>query len=192
MILDDIKPSDISPDYSIELLGLICTMLDSDREQRPTATQVKEKLAALALQLFPSASLHCKSCHQSFSSENQLSKHLKDRGNQCRYNGCKPSATHSPASDDGGLKIRGAAAAPPQHHYEENATEDADPSPCIVCVRHFKSKHNFYAHLHGANHYRGPAYVHKRRAELDLDTEDMGRAEKRLLKWIVKDMMRQD
>ncbi|KAJ4376131.1 hypothetical protein N0V83_001412 [Neocucurbitaria cava] len=187
MVLDDIKPSDISPDYSIDLLGLICTMLDSDREQRPNATQVKEKLAALALQLFPPASLHCKSCHQSFPSKSQLDKHLKDRGNPCRYNGQrKPSAIHTPASDDGGLKIRGAAAAPPQHHYEENATEDADPSPCVVCVKHFNSKHRFYAHLHGANHYRGPTSVHKRRAELDLDTEKerAEKREKRLTDWI--------
>ncbi|CAO2651821.1 Nn.00g001040.m01.CDS01 [Neocucurbitaria sp. VM-36] len=191
-ILDDIKPSDISLDYSIELLSLTSSMLSVDRDDRPTASQVREQLATLGLQLFPAPALHCKSCHQSFPSKNQLSKHYKDTKNQCRYAAeHKIGPNHALASDDTGLKIRGAAEAPAQHYYDENATDVVDPSPCIVCMRHFNSKKRFYKHLHGVNHYRKPNYVYKRRAEQDLDI-DGERAEKRVNKWIAKDMFRHD
>jgi hypothetical protein len=79
-ILDDVKPMDIPGDYSLELLNLISAMLKSERDGRPTATQVKTNLATIGLKLFPTSvqnSPTCLVCRESFSSKNQLSKHLK-------------------------------------------------------------------------------------------------------------------
>jgi serine/threonine protein kinase len=88
-ILDDIKPTDILGDYSIELLTLISSMLSFERDARPTALQVKEQLATIGLKMFPSIirnSPTCLVCRRSFPSKNQLWKHLKQVGHHKQPN----------------------------------------------------------------------------------------------------------
>lgn len=191
VILDDIKPCDISANYSIELLSLISSMLSMERDERPTASAVKEQLATIGFQALTTATLHCAACHETFPSRNQLVKHLKKTGHR-RPQGMHSKPANDPASSDTGLRIHGVADAPAVYHYDENGTEDiVNPSPCVVCMRHFNSKKQFFGHLGGVRHWRAPKYVRKRRAEIDpkLDAEHH---EKRLEKWIQKDMARHD
>ncbi|KAI8943174.1 hypothetical protein NX059_001203 [Plenodomus lindquistii] len=192
-ILDDVKPCDISADYSMELLGLISSMLSADRDERPTATNAREQFAAIGMRMFTADSLHCLECHETFPSRNQLTKHLKITRHKRpsmktqANNGLNGVTTH----ETGGLKIRGVAEAPTKVHYEESTLEVVDPSPCVVCMRYFNSKKHFFGHIHGANHYRGPKQVAKRRAEnrLSLDVE---RRDKRFGNWAQKDLDRHD
>jgi hypothetical protein len=93
------------------------------------------------------------------------------------------------------MTIRGAAHAPAplQHHYDDDATLDTpDPSPCVVCNKHFNTKRQFFKHLHGVHHYRGLKYVTKRKAEngpnIDSDDERDGR----FIKWMRRDMQKHD
>lgn len=190
-VLDDIKPSDISADYSMELLSLTSSMLSLDRDERPTATQAKEKLAAIGLQMFTTATLHCSTCHETFPSRNQLSKHLKKAGH---WHGpqnivplIKTAVNSSPTNGEVDLKIRGVAEAVTEYHFDPKNHEEVDPTPCFVCRRHFNTKKHFFGHLHGANHYRGPKYVMKRRADDEVDIDE-DRQDKRLTTWIQREM----
>lgn len=175
LIIDDIKPSDITADYSIELLSLISSMLGTDRDERPTATQIKNQLAAIGLQMFTAATLHCSTCHETFPSRTQLAKHHKKTGHSWKPTETKQLPTipaPPPANRDAGLKIRGVAAHAP-------AEANVDPSPCIVCRRHFNTKKQFFGHLYGVHHYRGLKYVRKRRADDDVGVDEE-RHEKRV------------
>jgi hypothetical protein len=75
-VLDDVKVSDIGAEYLIELLGLVCEMLSSERDERPTASQVKERLVGIAEKMFVPAAreLKCGVCEREFVSENALRK----------------------------------------------------------------------------------------------------------------------
>lgn len=184
-ILDDVKPFDISADYSMELLSLVSSMLSTDRNERPTASQVKQQLATIGMRLFSAAPTHCQQCHETFPSRNQLTKHLKTTRHKRPAqpnNPIKPS----PTEESIGLRIRGVAGAPAtSHDGDDTAAPTATtniPSPCVVCMRYFNSKKHFFGHIHGASHYRGPKYVHKRRAEerLSVDEGQCGRPAKDL------------
>lgn len=163
-------------------------MLCGDREERPTAAAVKQRLGDLGLQMLTTSTIHCAACHDTFPSKNQLAKHLKVSGHR-RPNGSGSKAQPVRLTGDNELRIRGAATAPTEYHLDENTTEPAaDPSPCVVCLKkNFASAKRFYGHLHGAHHYRGPKYVQKRRAEIDTEF-DAEHHEKRLEQWVRKDM----
>jgi serine/threonine protein kinase len=189
MILDDVKPTDISLDYSIDLLSLISTMLGTERDSRPTATQVKEQLSAIALQLFQPATDKCRGCGQTFSSRTELLKHVKMTGHNKRPGPpvTVPSITGDAVNSERGLSIRGCASAPPQYHYDEAELDTVDPSPCVVCNRYFNTKGQFFSHLGGGQHWRNAKYIQKRKAENDLNLE-MTKGERRFEKSIRRDM----
>lgn len=191
MVIDDIKPNDISMDYSIELLGLISTMLNFERDVRPTAIQVKEQLTAIAVRLFQPKSATCRACQQKFPGKSQPWKHPKKASHNRKD--LIPVSDSTTAVDEfktePGLTIRGFADAPAKYYYDDNELDAIDPSPCIVCNKHFDTKRQFFKHLYGVHHYRGLKYVHKRKAEDDIDVD---KEDERLAKRIRKDMMRHD
>ncbi|KAF2822201.1 kinase-like protein [Ophiobolus disseminans] len=189
--VDDTYPLDLAAGYSKELLLLVAVMLHTNRDARPTATQVKEKLAAIATKFFSSGSMTCRTCKEEFVSKNALQKHVKKTGHG-RKDG---SLSQNPKISDPGVNqkdqmtIRGAANAPVKHYYDDKEPDSPKPSPCVVCDKHFSTKGKFFKHLHGGHHYRGVNYVQKRKAmdgiHVDVDKED-----ERLAKWVRKDMMR--
>jgi hypothetical protein len=186
-VLNDVKVSDIGAEYSIELLGLVCEMLSSEREDRLTAQQVKEKLVCIAEKLSTPAELKCGVCEGMFVSKNALRKHFNKAGHGRRDHDTKP------AGDEQQITIRGAAHAPAplQYHYDHAALDAPDPSPCVVCNKHFNTKRQFFAHLGGGQHWRSAKYVQKRKAE---DGPGVGEEEKegRFIKWMRKDMQKHD
>jgi len=96
------------------------------------------------------------------------------------------------ASKDGpDLRIRDCAALPAQYPHDEKNLDVIDPSPCVVCCRHFNPKRQFFAHLGAGGHFREARYVQKRKAELDQKAK-ASKKEKRLVDWIRKDMARHD
>jgi len=139
---------DIAVDYSIELLSLISSMLSSGRDVRPTATQVKDQLAAIGLQLFQSKSAECRACQQSFSGKIALRKHLKKTGhNRKQPSNPEPVNSEPVASEsksEPGLTMRGFADAPAKYYYDEKELDTPDPSPCLVCNRRFNTKRQFF------------------------------------------------
>jgi hypothetical protein len=190
-VVDDIKPNDISLNYSIELLGLINTMLSSQRDVRPTATEVRDQLTAIAVRLFQPKNFTCLACQQSFAGKSPFWKHLKKTG----HNRLKPMPVSNlpPVTDElsakPGLTIRGFADAPAKYYYDDNELDAIDPSPCMVCNKHFNTKRQFFGHLYGVHHYRGLKYVQKRKADDDVDVD---KEDERLAKWIRKDIVRHD
>jgi len=192
LVVDDIKPLDISMDYSIELLTLVSTMLSTDRDARPIAVHVKEQLAAIATKLFKSGGETCHSCKREFISKNGLRKHLKKTGHG-RKDGSLAHDTKVSELVVGetSIPIRGAADAPAKYYYDDEELDAPDPSPCIVCNKYFNTKRQFFGHLHGVHHYRGLKYVRKRKAEESLEV-DVEKEDERLAKWVRKDMMRHD
>jgi serine/threonine protein kinase len=194
-LLDNIKPEDVPADYSMSLLYVVSSMLSTNPDERPTASQVKEQLAAIALRLFQAAAPHCPVCSEAFPSKNQLSQHQKKTGYKRHTDGNKmhSESIQHPVNGDAGLRIRGAANAALGHHHDINATQNgaAEPPACIVCRRHFNKKKQFFSHIHGANHIRNPRYVAKRRAETNLDV-DVDKEDSRFIKWMRTDMVRHD
>jgi serine/threonine protein kinase len=195
-LLDGIKPRDMSEDYSFDLLELVSSMLGTNRDERPTASQVKDHLAATALHSFQVATPHCPTCSETFPSKTQLSKHQEKTGHKRHTAGDKSpfEPVEQSAKENTGLRIRGAANAEnatnaaSEYYDDVKATNDATNSPsCIVCRNNFNKKKQFFGHIHGANHCRSARYIAKRRADVDADKEDQ-----RLAKWIRKDMMRDD
>ncbi|KAF1918479.1 hypothetical protein BDU57DRAFT_201128 [Ampelomyces quisqualis] len=184
----------MSMNYSIELLSLISTMLSTERDSRPTASQAKGQLRAIALQLFqPKTTNKCSVCEEVFSSRTQLDKHYKKFRH---YRPTKATSTAPPvgqgtvkAEDD--FSIRGCATVPPQYYYDEAELEAVDPSPCVVCNKYFNTKGQFFSHLGGGRHWRNAKYVQKRKAEIDLNV-DVGKGERRHEKWTRKDMQKHD
>lgn len=180
-------------------------MLSTERDERPTASAVKERLGAVGLQMFNVASPHCETCHESFPSRNQLSKHCKGTGYAWKKGSAggrrgKIGSSNDVASGVGdltadlGIKIRGVAGdAAPAYYFEDSAEREVEASPCIVCLRQFNTKKQFFRHLHGVRHYRGPKYVQKRRAEdgIVAGSEEEHR-EKRPAQWVGKDMLRHE
>ena len=178
-ILDDVRPLDISGDYSMELLNLISAMLKSERDGRPTATQVKTTLAAIGLKMFPTSAQNgptCLVCLKSFSSKNQLAKHLKQ--DRCHrqpvdkvQNGLtdliKDRSPQSSAAPSNEFKIRGVADAPPKHHVDSTVELHDDVAPCVVCWRDYESKRQLFKHLYCGEHVRKQKTVHRRLAEVD-------------------------
>ncbi|KAF3010004.1 hypothetical protein E8E13_011397 [Curvularia kusanoi] len=184
-ILDDVKPMEISSNYSLDLLNLISSMLRYERDGRPTATQVKMDLATIGLKMFPTAvqnSPTCLACRESFTSRSQLAKHLKQAKGHRRpirptemhlpTVDCKHEPTSSPALADTEFKIRGIPDAPPKYHYDSTAEAGDDVTPCVVCWRDYESKRKLYKHLFCNEHVRRQKIVHKRLAELDEAHDD--------------------
>jgi serine/threonine protein kinase len=209
-LLDNFNPSEMSMNYSVELLKLISTMLSSERDERPTAVQVKDRLKTIALQLFQPKTTKCHTCEETFPSRNQLTKHLKQTGHYRSAAGTDAAVLPAPNASgktsgfnicgyaeipgqpgkENELRIRGCADAPVQYHYDEKNLDAVDPSPCAVCKRHFKTKKQFFTHLLGGpRHFRGAKYVQKRKAERGLDS-DVEKEDERLAKWARKDMER--
>jgi hypothetical protein len=132
-VLDDIKPHDISLKYSIDLLTMISTMLSSERDDRPTASQIKDELKTIALKLFQPKTEKCRMCQETFPSRNSLSKYFENtRHNRMINNTDGAGLTkeneltirgYAEASGlsvtDGDLRIRGCADAPVHNHYDE-------------------------------------------------------------------------
>ena len=184
-ILDDVKPMDISGDYSLELLNLVSTMLRCERDHRPTATQVKNDLAAIGLKMFPATvqtAPSCLICRQSFPSKTQLWKHLKAVGHHKQPKRTSNLFTGDRDVRDGpqpsvatatvGLRIRGVADAPTEYHDDNTAQGGDDLAPCVVCWRDYESKRKLYKHLYCNEHVRRQKTVQKRLAELDqIDTD---------------------
>jgi serine/threonine protein kinase len=170
MAMDDIKPMDILTNYSIELLSLISNMLSSDRDVRPTASQTKYRLAAMALKLFQLKTATCRTCEQTFPSRNQLVKHLKNTGHnrKATVEEWAPLLAISELEKENGFRFRGCANAPAQYHYDNEDLGVLNPSPCMVCNKYFNTKRQFFAHLSGVHHFRNTKYVLKRKAEKDL------------------------
>lgn len=189
-IVDDLQPIDISTDYSHELMSLVSSMLCTNRDFRPNASQIKDQLAAIALRLFSKPGNVCRTCNSEFISKNALIKHVKKAGHGRKAQmDIVMKQSSAPSEPEAQLKIRGCAEAPPQYHYDENELDDLIPSPCAVCKRHFDTKRQFFGHLYGGRHYRGLKYVQKRKAEDEFDV-DMEKKDERLTKWIRKDMER--
>jgi hypothetical protein len=113
-----------------------------------------------------------------FVSKNALRKHFNKAGHGRRDHDTKP------AGDEQQITIRGAAHAPAplQYHYDHAALDAPDPSPCVVCNKHFNTKRQFFAHLGGGQHWRSAKYVQKRNAE--------GHAETRLIYFVPVVMLR--
>jgi serine/threonine protein kinase len=178
-VLDDVKPLDISGEYSLELLSLISSMLGSERDSRPTATQVKTNLAAIGLDMFPTSVQNgptCLVCHESFSSKNQLSKHLKrDKCHRQPINKVQNGLTdlikdgppQSSAAPGNEFKIRGVADAHPKNHFDSTVELDDDLAPCVVCWRDYESKRQLFKHLYCGEHVRKQKTVLKRLAEVE-------------------------
>lgn len=177
-ILDDTKPNDIAGDYSFELLSLVSSMLSSKREDRPTATQVKERLAAVVRKMFTVAvnnSPTCLICHQSFPSKTQLWKHRKAIGHHKQSDNnlnignrdMKSEPRSSIAVEDVELRIKGVADAPANYHYDNIAQGGENLSPCVVCWRDYASKRQLYKHLYCNEHVRKQKLVTKRLAGID-------------------------
>ena len=182
-VLDDVEPMEISGEYSLEMLNLISSMLRPERENRPTATQVRTDLAAIGLKMFPTSvknSPTCLVCRESFASKSQLSKHLQQNNSHRQLvekvkNGfvdlptVEPKNEPAPSSAVTGakFKIRGVADAPPQHHYDSTVDIDEDVAPCVVCWRDYESKRKLYKHLYCNEHVRKRETVHRRLAEVD-------------------------
>jgi serine/threonine protein kinase len=182
-VLDDVKPLDISGEYSLGLLSLISSMLGSERDSRPTATQVRTDLAAIGLNMFPTSvknSPTCLACRESFSSKSQLSKHLQQKKSHRQsvekvQKGLADLSTVDPkdepargsAATVNEFKIRGVADAPLQHHYDRTVELEEDLAPCVVCWRDYESKRKLYKHLYCNEHVRKQKIVHRRLAEVD-------------------------
>jgi hypothetical protein len=190
----------MSEDHSLDLLELVSAMLSTNRDERPTASQVKDHLAATALHSFQVATPHCPTCSETFPSKNQLSKHQKKTGHRRHTAGDKSpfEPVEQEANENVGLRIRGAANAgiatnsASEHYHDVKATNDAtNPPSCIVCRKSFNKKKQFFGHIHGANHCRSARYIAKRRADTDLDV-DTDKEDSRFVKWIRKDMIRHD
>ncbi|KAL5119891.1 hypothetical protein ACEQ8H_002253 [Pleosporales sp. CAS-2024a] len=199
VIVDDIEAKHISMDYSMHLLSLISTMLRSDRDERPTASQVKDQLSVIARQLFQPKDITCRACQQSFASKSQLWKHVKATGHN-RHEPCSSAPPTDGFQPESGFKVRGFADALAKYYYDDNDDEEeeeeevqmpADPSPCFVCYKHFGSKRQFFGHLYGGHHYRGLKWVHKRKADAAMDM-DVDRENGRVAKWVKQDLIRSE
>jgi serine/threonine protein kinase len=193
-VIDDIEPLDISVGYHIELINLISSMLSSERDARPTATQVKDDLTAIAVKLFQTKTAACRACAETFPSRNQLVKHLKKTGHNRRNvdtDTAQCVANNEFKNSESEFTIRGCADAPAQYYYDEHELDTVDPSPCVVCNRYFNTKGQFFGHLGGVHHFRSAKYVLKRKAELGLNT-NTEREDERLAKRARKDMSRHD
>ena len=182
-VLDDVKPLDISGEYSLELLNLISSMLGFERDSRPTATQVRTDLAAIGLNMFPTSvknSPTCLACRESFASKSQLSKHLQQKKSHRQpvekvkngladisTIGSKDEPVPGSAVTATEFKIRGVADARLQHHYDSTVELDEDVAPCVVCWRDYESKRKLYKHLYCNEHVRKQKTVHRRLAEVD-------------------------
>ena len=200
VLLDDLRPTEILGDYSITLLSLISSMLSSERDERPTASQVKEQLAVIAQEMFPveaqSAPIRCQTCQNVFVSEGSLNKHAKKKGHSQghakhvipladRITKAEPlSARMTKAEsatpiviEDTELQIRGTADAPPTHHYDDGDGEPEAPPPCVVCWKSHDSKSKLFRHLYCGDHTRSPRVVMKRLAELE-DTEERNKRQR--------------
>ncbi|KAH7132292.1 kinase-like domain-containing protein [Dendryphion nanum] len=81
-----IKPSEISENLSIELLSLISLMLSENREDRPTAANVKHDLECLIRIHMPTDAKECLVCRKFFASKSALQKHIKRTGHSLRRN----------------------------------------------------------------------------------------------------------
>ncbi|KAF1835164.1 hypothetical protein BDW02DRAFT_496627 [Decorospora gaudefroyi] len=169
-------------------------MLSADRNERPTASQVKEQLATLALHLFPAANRECSVCKQNFVSKKGLHKHIKKTGHRIQL---KTEQDSAEATTKDEFRIRGAANVPTQYHYEDGIEtqngplEGDEPPPCVVCWKGYDSKRRLFRHLYCGDHVRGRKLVMKRLADNEIDFDEERRT-KRLVKWIQKDMQKHD
>lgn len=191
-VLDDIKPTEISGEYSISLLSLISSMLSSERDERPTASQVKEQLAATAHEMFPveAATIRCRTCLNVFPNQHSLLKHMQKKGHDpeqgtskvplsARMTKAKPLAARITKEESAAptvieefeLQIRGAADASPMHHYDNGDGETDVPPRCVVCWKGYDSKQKLFRHLYCGAHTRPPHVVMKRLAQVD-DSEE--------------------
>jgi len=191
----------------MDLLSLVSAMLSTDRDERPTASQVKEQFAAIATKHFASTGEQCPTCQRKFISKNALRKHVKKAGH-ARNNTAPMQASNTHLSRAQGpqmqdfktnysanpydpqMTIRGAADAPTKYFYDDAELDAPESSICMACDKHFKTKRQLYAHLAAGHHFRSAKYIQKRKAEFDPATMD--RKEGRFIKWMRKDMHKGD
>lgn len=188
-VLDDLKPMDITGDYSMTLISLVSSMLSSERDKRPTASQVKGQLATIAREMFPAevetTAIRCQMCRNIFPSLHSLSKHARKKGHDLSQVSKTVPLANRVTKDESAppviienieLQIRGAADAPPTHHHDDDIDgENEVPPPCVVCWKGYDSKQKLFRHLYCDNHTRSPHIVLKRLA----DIEDAEEANKR-------------
>jgi hypothetical protein len=110
-------------------------MLSSERDERPTAVQVKDGLKTIALQLFQPKTAKCRVCEQSFSSRSQLSRHLNETGHN------RPAAETSLAT----LPAPGAS------------ESQFKAATCRTCQEIFPSCTELTKHFKQTGHYRSAA-----------------------------------
>jgi hypothetical protein len=180
-MVDNIEPAEILADYSVELLSLVSSMLKVNRDERPTASQVKEELAIIARQLFPAGHRECPICQQTFISKKGLQKHRKKTGHHIEQNGERDTNGQATWTETD-LHIRGAADAPARYYYEEDENDKPEADelpPCVVCWRGYDSKSKLFRHLYCGNHVRRRGQVLKRLADNDVDVDEEHR-DKRL------------
>lgn len=70
----------ISKEYSIDLLRLISSMLCIDRVDRPTASQIKNRLLDLIGRYLDSDPHECRKCNKLFATKRALQQRLRDSG----------------------------------------------------------------------------------------------------------------
>ncbi|KAH8722745.1 hypothetical protein GQ44DRAFT_622168 [Phaeosphaeriaceae sp. PMI808] len=151
-------------------------MLRTSRDERPTATEAKDSLAAIAERLFQPKEACCRVCMEPFETRSQLMKHLKKTGHNRKLVVQDPAQEANACCrvfcEERGLAIRGCANAPAQYHFDEQDLDAVDPSPCVVCNRYFDTKGQFFGHLGGVHHHwRNAKYVMKRKAAKDVEVE---------------------
>ncbi|KAF2659831.1 kinase-like protein [Lophiostoma macrostomum CBS 122681] len=148
-----LKPSEISQDYSIDLLSLVSSMLSYDRVDRPTASEVKDMLLTIARTTISTASQECRTCKRVLFSSNQLRKHLKETGHSRKSDLYRTDeqmtilqrpAPETSVDGEAEFKIKGIAELP----SSKMTNTESKHSPCAVCLRQFKSKGKFFQHLH--------------------------------------------
>jgi hypothetical protein len=136
MVVDDIKPHDISLNYSIELLSLISSTLSSEHNVRPTATQVKDQLSVIALQLFQPKKTRCRACGQAFSDHPALPQRHKETGHRRKFVAKETYLVHEQEiyKYGPGLTIHSIADAPAKYHYDDTKLDAIDTH--VWCATH--------------------------------------------------------
>ncbi|KAH7386101.1 hypothetical protein BKA66DRAFT_69237 [Pyrenochaeta sp. MPI-SDFR-AT-0127] len=161
-------------------------MLSTERDERPTAIQIRGGLAAHALKLFSSTGETCRVCNRDFISKNGLHKHLRKTGHSSK-GGLQNQDTRPaniPNEPDQGLTIRGAANTPTQYYYENGDIAEFDgnePPPCVVCWKSCDSKQKLFQHIYCGQHVRRQRQVLKRLADSNVNLYAETHHDKRLM-----------
>lgn len=154
-------------------------MLSFDRDDRPTAAEVKDLLMTRIRDYIAPYENECRTCGQVFSSRNKLYHHLK-RSQHFRddvLQDVSDEEVHPVGASHVTRPVNAVADEPKLHingtddHTSNTATMKAGPirKLCVVCTRKFRSRKALFKHLHYVHHWRKPDYVLKRQVEKNQD-----------------------